>query len=897
MIEIKNVCKEYKAKSGVTTKALNNVNLNLPSKGMIFILGKSGSGKSTLLNIIGCMDKVTSGEVLINNKNISSLSETKLNDYRNSCFGFIFQDHNLIENYTVYDNLRLPCTLKKLKYKNDDFDKYLHLVSLDGLGKRRVNELSGGQKTRVSIARALIRNNDVILADEPTGSLDVENSLQVFNILKNISLNKLVVVVTHDTEYAYKYGDRVISLEDGNVIKDEIINDIVDVQKDTLITKSRLSFLSAIKFSSLNLKGKTIRMIIVSLIVSITLTLAGYSYLMSNIDVMDAHTNALIENNETTLTLTKKVPGENLTSINPRLSISEDEVKYIKENISNNIEETFRLVSDNEFIKLEDTNTYETDSKYERNTNSYYDFMKDYITFTKKDDNYYNDLKLIGNRPSGNNDVVIHKVLADYLLNDGIVIIDKDSKGKMIHKVWYPKDYNEIVSSGYKILIKSFNSFNTNYYVTISGILDEDMSKYEILKDKTTDEVKHENKSLFNEFSSKYKDILNDMFVSDKFYTESGIEKNKTLDYSLYDLTFNYNDKNYYGSYTLLMSNYEISMYNGKKTVKISDVKEDEIVLDSATIAMFNGAKNNFFGEKYKEYSDKIDKEYEKKELEREAKVNEEIRKSEENPNYKQKVIPEVVRPSSQKIYNDFIKDYFDNYGIIGKTIEVTINDLADENVKETYKFKVIGYAMDGNYPCSLINNKIIEKFLRKNKEIYKININEKDKSKIKTLLTKYSNDENYHIETVYTSTINTLKKSVTKLSGIFRKASYGTIIFSIVILTLYILISIKDKKKDIGILRSLGTKISGVYKIFYTEGLIIGFISVLVSTFMIFFGVDIINNYVSKDLFFNIKPVMFDYNVILYISVIVFLVVSVASVIPLIKISRSKVIDLIYDK
>lgn len=897
MIEIKNVCKEYKAKSGVITKALNNINLSLPSKGMIFILGKSGSGKSTLLNIIGCMDKVTCGEVLINNKNISSLSERKLNDYRNSCFGFIFQDHNLIENYTVYDNLRLPCTLKKLKYKNDDFDKYLHLVSLDGLGKRHVNELSGGQKTRVSIARALIRNNDVILADEPTGSLDVENSLQVFNTLKNISLNKLVVVVTHDTEYAYKYGDRVISLEDGNVIKDEILNDIVDVQKESLIAKSRLSFLSAIKFSSLNLKGKTIRLIIVSLIVSITLTLAGYSYLMSNIDVMNAHVNALIDNDETTLTLTKKVPGENLTSINPRLSIGDDEVKYIKENISNNIEETFRLVSDNEFIKLEDTSTYENDSKHERNTNSYYDFVKDYITFTKKDENYYNNLKLIGNKPSGNNDAVIHKVLADYLLNDGIVIIDKDSKGKSINRVWYPKDYNEIVSSNYKVLIKSFNSFNTNYYVTISGILDEDMSKYEILKNKNTNEVKHENKSLYNEFSSIYKDILNDMFVSDKFYTENGIEKNKILDYSLYDLTFNYNDKNYYGSYTSLMSDSEISMYNGKKIVKINDVKEDEIVLDSFTISILNGAKDNFFGEKYKEYSDKIDKEYEKKELEREEKVNEEIRKSEEDPNYKQKVIPEVVRPSSQKIYDDFIKNYFDNYGIIGKTIEVTINDSADENVKETHKFKVIGYVTNSNYPCSLVNNKVIEKFLRKNKEIYKINIDEKDKTKIMTLLTKYSDNENYHIETVYTSTINTLKKSVLKISDIFKKASYGCIVFSIVILTLYILISIKDKKKDIGILRSLGTKISGVYKIFYTEGLIIGFISVLTSTFMIFFGIDIINNYVSKDLFYNIKPIMFDYNVIIYISVIVFLVVSVASIIPLIKISKSKVIDLIYDK
>lgn len=133
MIELKNVYKEYKSKNGIITKALNNININFPNKGMIFILGKSGSGKSTLLNIIGCMDKVTSGEVFINDILISNISESKLDNYRNSCFGFIFQEHNLIEKLTVYDNLKLSSTLKRLKNKKDDYDKCLSLVSLDNL--------------------------------------------------------------------------------------------------------------------------------------------------------------------------------------------------------------------------------------------------------------------------------------------------------------------------------------------------------------------------------------------------------------------------------------------------------------------------------------------------------------------------------------------------------------------------------------------------------------------------------------------------------------------------------------------------------------------------------------------------------------------------------------------
>ena len=380
MIELKNVCKKYKTSNGVITKALNNVNLKLPSSGLIFILGKSGSGKSTLLNLIGCMDKVTSGNILINDKDISHLSESKLNNYRNSCFGFIFQEHNLIENFSVYDNLRLPCTLKKLKYKKEDFDKVLNSVSLNDLGSRRVNELSGGQKTRVSIARALIKNPNVILADEPTGNLDSTNSTQIFEILKGISKDRLVIVVTHDTEYAYKYGDRVIEIEDGNITKDNIVNQINEENKEIKIVKSRLSFVDAIKFSSLNLRKKTIRLIVISIIISVTLTLFGYSYLMNDIDIIKTHSKTMIDNNETKMTLVKKIPGKNLSDIHPALNINEEEIKYIKENITDNFEESFRLVLNNEFLGIEKNMDFENPNS-EILSNAYYSHSYTESTF------------------------------------------------------------------------------------------------------------------------------------------------------------------------------------------------------------------------------------------------------------------------------------------------------------------------------------------------------------------------------------------------------------------------------------------------------------------------------------------------------------------------------------
>ena len=900
MIELKNVCKEYKAKNRVVTKALNNINIKLPSSGLVFVLGKSGSGKSTLLNLIGCMDKVTSGNILINDKDISKLSESKLNDYRNSCFGFIFQEHNLIEKFSVYDNLKLPCTLKKLKYKKDDYDKILNSVSLDNLGYRRVNELSGGQKTRVSIARALIKNPNVILADEPTGNLDSTNSIQIFEILKNISKDRLVIVVTHDTEYAYKYGDRVIEIEDGNITKDNIVNQINEDNKEIKIVKSRLSFVDAIKFSSINLRRKTIRLIVISIIISATLTLFGYSYLMSDIDIINTHVNTMIDNNETELTLVKKLSGKNLSDINPALSISDEDIKYIRNNITNNIELTYRLVLDNEFMKLEKNMDFENPN-LELSYNAYYNHTYTESTFIEKSKESLENLKLIGSAPTGNNDIAIYKVLADYLLINGTIILDSDSKGNLIQKTWYPKDYNDLVNSHKKILLTNGNFRNSKkYYVLITGIIDEDLSKFEVLKTIDRTKAKHEQKTLLDEFSNKYMPLLNLRIVSDSFYKDTIMDKNYILDNNLYDLTYTYNNEKYYTSFSSsLISSVEMNIYDGKKTRKISDIKEDEIVLDMSLISKMNGG-DKFYSEQLEIYTKKIDKEYEDKVKQREKKLEEEQKKLDDDPEYIVKEIPEIVKLDENKILDDFNKKFIDDFGIIGKIINVSINDLYKENNSKAYDLKVIGYVYgnnENNSDKSLVNEKLISEYMRGNRETYKININEIDENKIKDLLVKYSDDKNFNISTLYSSTIKSLKTSVNKLNGLFKKISYGLIAFSIVLLTLYILMSINNSKKEIGILRSLGTKISGIYKIFYIEGLIIGVISVVLSSVFIYFGTGFINNYISKDLFYSVKPIVFNPNVILYISVIIFIAVSISSLIPLMKISKSKVIDIIYSK
>ena len=196
MIELKNVSKTYKSKKGNNTKALDNVTLKFDNAGMTFILGKSGSGKSTLLNIIGGLDKYDSGDMSILGKSSKDFTQADFDSYRNTYIGFVFQEFNIL--------------LEKLELKD--------------LKHRKVNELSGGQKQRVAIARALIKNPKVILADEPTGNLDSTTGKQVMDLLKEISKEKLVIIVSHDKESANTYGDRIIEIKDGgnNSLKNKI---------------------------------------------------------------------------------------------------------------------------------------------------------------------------------------------------------------------------------------------------------------------------------------------------------------------------------------------------------------------------------------------------------------------------------------------------------------------------------------------------------------------------------------------------------------------------------------------------------------------------------------------------------------------------------------------------
>ncbi len=225
MIRLCGVSKTYKSKSREQCHAIDNMTLNISDTGMVFVVGKSGSGKSTLLNLIGGLDNISGGSINVNGNELSAMSENELSNYRNTHIGFIFQDYHLIDSLTIYENIMLSL---KLQHKADDnvVSDSLKKVDLAGYERRYANELSGGERQRIAIARALVKRPHIILADEPTGNLDSKNAVQIMELLKEISKDCLVLIVSHNNEDASNYADRIIRLESGRVVSDDIRNSL-----------------------------------------------------------------------------------------------------------------------------------------------------------------------------------------------------------------------------------------------------------------------------------------------------------------------------------------------------------------------------------------------------------------------------------------------------------------------------------------------------------------------------------------------------------------------------------------------------------------------------------------------------------------------------------------------
>ena len=279
MLTLKNIKKIYEQGDEAV---LDDINLTFNKNEFVSILGCSGAGKSTLLNIIGGLDEKTSGKVLINGKDIYKCNDSNLDYYRKNNVGFIFQNYNLIEHLTVYENVMLPLLLTNSKNKHKRVLKILDKTGLKGKKNSKICDLSGGQKQRVAISRALINNPDIILADEPTGALDYKTGYEIMNLIKKLSKNKLVIMVTHNKVLAKKYSSRIIYLDKGRVISDTNPSKEKNEYFSTKFKRGNLSVKNALLYSIKTIKTKRKSFLLTSLASSIGLILVALIISVSN---------------------------------------------------------------------------------------------------------------------------------------------------------------------------------------------------------------------------------------------------------------------------------------------------------------------------------------------------------------------------------------------------------------------------------------------------------------------------------------------------------------------------------------------------------------------------------------------------------------------------------------
>ena len=258
MLQITDICKQYKTGNFIQ-KALNHVSLNLRDNEFVSILGPSGSGKTTLLNIIGGLDRYDSGDLIINGISTKKYKDRDWDSYRNHTIGFVFQSYNLIPHQTILSNVELALTISGVS-KAQRREKAIDALTKVGLGQqihKKPNQLSGGQMQRVAIARALVNDPDILLADEPTGALDSETSIQVMDLLKEVAKDRLVVMVTHNPKLAKEYATRIVTLKDGVILDDTNPYHVESfVPQHRNMGKTSMSLLTSLSLSFNNLKTK-----------------------------------------------------------------------------------------------------------------------------------------------------------------------------------------------------------------------------------------------------------------------------------------------------------------------------------------------------------------------------------------------------------------------------------------------------------------------------------------------------------------------------------------------------------------------------------------------------------------------------------------------------------------
>lgn len=912
MLETKNLVKIYKPKKGVPVKALDGVSLKFPDKGMVFLLGKSGSGKSTLLNLLGGLDKYNDGEIIIKGVSSKKFRQSHFDSYRNTYVGFIFQEYNILEEFTVGANIALALELQGRKATDEEINRILHDVDLDGYGNRRPNELSGGQKQRVAIARALVKNPKIIMADEPSGALDSATGKQVFDTLKKLSRDKLVIVVSHDRDFASDYADRIIELADGKVISDTTLVGVEEGETEGIIfegatakvpsgyrlteedriaineyleklengieievvkkaktgkfaptrnefisvgdkspfklIKSKLALKHAFKIGASGLKYKKIRLVFTILLSCVAFILFGLVDTFSAYNHIKTCTNSLNDSNVKFATVSK--------------------YEHIKvgEGIDSYTYEEEKLMTDEDLKELES----ETGVKFNGVYRNYYQGLSFENNISKNDlENFYmydltarnfNGAVEIDQETLGN---MGYSIIAGELPdgNENEIAISTHVCETFIKKGYVDEKDEYKISKSRDMIGRTLDINGTKYKITavIDTLLDYDRyeSLYESAENKdTTEQIV--DFVLYSEFSAEVQNSYARMMMLgegglDRLMSESG----KVFYQGEWETYFKFPDgMNYHTRAITTLGNID------KKNIIWLDGERETLGENEMLVSLCNAGGS--FGIYYETAITPDGRE----------EVN---------------IIPE---------YNNFDQEYTLNLQTY----------YPDDQTLRIDGFKIVGVIND-IYEYSEIDAvvsddvlKILQDTTNGDDGDYALAIGAmpETRSGIEKLVTYCYSDKGdigHRLENAVCYELDAIDVLIETLADIFIWVGLFFAVFASILLSNFIATSISYKKQEIGILRAIGSRGNDVFRIFFAESFIIAMINFVLSCL----GTGLITFYINLVMRENVGLLVtvlrFGPRQILILFVISVAVAAIASFLPVKKIASKRPIDAIRNR
>lgn len=904
MLETRELCKIYKPKKGVPVTALNKISLKFPEKGMVFLLGKSGSGKSTLLNLLGGLDKYDSGEIIIKGVSSKDFKQQYFDSYRNTYVGFIFQEYNILDEFTVGANIALALQLQGKKAADEEINEILKQVDLDGYGNRKPNELSGGQKQRVAIARALVKNPEIIMADEPTGALDSNTGKQVFDTLKKLSKDKLVIIVSHDREFSELYADRIIELADGNIISD------VEVAAEAVAEEETENII--FDNDTISLKG------------GYHLTEADRIAINEYIDAMNGKNASIKLRNgkkgkrfvETDESRIRKQDGKSFKLIKSKLPMK----SAFKIGVSGLKHKKIRLVitillSCIAFGLFGLADTITSYNNIDVCTNSVIDSKLEYLSVNKgvkfyyssdnRDSYYYNeernlteeDVKTIEektNRPfirvvtpkEGKLDIYNN-------INGNISLTETEINIYTTEFSGFGEITQEYLESqGYKLLAGRLPDGNKNE-IAISEYMYETFR----LANYTDGVISDDSQNPVYESINKYSDMVGKKLkINDGEYTITGVidtkfnlDRYKELTVSKQGIStaeklVNYalaNEFFYAGTYSLSNLAMVGEGFNERLLAEEPDIAplqdvymwayNEDISVDPNYIARLGDIESDAIcwldGEK--------------------------------------KVLGEKEIVVSEGILNSYDEEINEN--IMQNELSVSLYNMVYCTDEYGEGYKIVGYIpndyKNGKYSQTVIGSDSLFKkcVIYENGEYsFAIAKMPEDKGEIRDIV-EYcygsSDDSRYNINSAVTYELDAINSTLKAVSKVFLYVGIGFAIFSAIMLANFIATSISYKKQEIGILRAIGSRSNDVFRIFFSESFVIAMINFVLSAVGVGVVTAVVNSVLRNEVGILVTILSFGVRQIVLIFGVSILVAFAASFIPVKKIASKRPIDAIRNR